>query len=321
MNGRNNSGRAIGVRYRNSSYTKKRVKAIVIICAVVLSLIEITLLIVGNVLRARSEEKHEKPIVNENDAVVEAGSLVPSVNGYAMSLSNVNSGNATLSGYASQARSSGGTALCFAARDSLGKELYTSSLASSMGKQTSSGRVSLRDINNSAGSLRTSAGVNISAFSEKNAVYRSVLLAYDAGICAELYEGGVDDVFIRLTSSDVDSENIEALLNFAQSVKNINSSVVLGIALTSDFFYLTEADTLIDRLSEKYDFLLLDLTKGAPSGANAADYVKKSVDSAQLYVMMYEMRVLLPETDKETTDALITALRAKSIDNWQVYIP
>ena len=321
MNGRNMGGRGMSVRYRNTSYTKKRAKAIVIICAVAFAVIAITLLIVGNVLKARSEDKNERPMGNVNDAVVSAGSDVPSVNGYAISLSRVNSKETTLASYTANARKLGGTAVSFAARDKSGNELYTSSLASSMGKQTGSGRVSLRDINNSAGSLRTSAGVNVSALGENNAVYRSVLLAYDAGICAELYSGGVDDVFIRLTKGKADTNSIEALLNFSDSVKNIDSSVVLGIALTNEFFALEDADTLIDRLSDKYDFLLLDLSGGIPSGKSAEEYVKASVDAAQLYVMMYKMRVLLPDADAGTTEALIAALRAKSIDNWQVYIP
>lgn len=321
MNGRNMGGRGVSVRYRNTSYTKKRVKVIVTISAISLAVIAITLLIVGNVLRANSDQKHEQPLKNENDAVVEAGSDVPSVNGYAMSLSNVNSGETTLNSYMSYARNLGGTAVSFAARDPLGKELYASSLAVSMGNQTGSGRVTLRDIDNRAGSLRTSAGVNVSAFGEKDAIYRSVLLSYDAGICAELYSGGVDDVFIRITEGKIDSDNIESLLNFADSVKNIDSSAVIGIALTNEFFTLVDADTLIDRLSDKYDFLLLDLTVGLGTGDDATEYVRASVDTAQLYVMMYGMRVLLPAGDDVTVEGMVAALRAKSINNWQVYMP
>jgi len=308
----------MGVRYRNSSYAKKRVKVIVIISAVVLALIAIILLVVGNILRANSEDKHEKPMGNENDIAVEAGSDVPSVNGYAMSLSGVNAGEATLNSYVTRAKNLGGDTISFAARDASGNELYSSALARNMGKQ--SGKTTLKDINSRAGSLRVSAGVSVSAFSEKDAVYRSVLLAYDAGICAELFAGGADDVFIRLKNGKVNSESVEALLNFAVSVKNIDASTVLGLALPSEFFSLSDADTLIDSLSEKYDFLLLDLTE-IKSGSDVAEYVKSSVDAAQLYVMMYEMRVLLPEADEETTEAMITALTAKSIDNWQVYIP
>ena len=321
MNGRNMSGRGMSVRYRNTSYTKKRAKVIVIISAVALALIAIALLIVGNILRARSEEKYERPIGDQNDAVVEAGSDVPAVNGYAMSLSNVNSGAVSVNTYVSSARNLGGNAICFAARDASGNELYASSLALSMGKQSGSGRVTLRDIDNRAGSLRTSACVGVSALGEQNSIYRSVLLSYDAGICAELFDGGVDDVFIKLTKGKVESENIETLLNFADSVKNIDSSVVLGIALTNDFFALSDADTLIDRLSEKYDFLLLDLSVDIPSGKDVTEYVKESVDAAQLYVMMYKMRVLLPEADSETAANMVATLKAKSIDNWQVYIP
>ena len=318
MNGRNTGGRALGVRYRNSSYVKKRAKVIVIICAVALALIALTLLIVGNVLRANSVDKHEQPMGNENNTPVDAGSDVPSVNGYAMSLTSVNSGETTINSYVSRAKNLGGDAISFAARDASGSELYSSALARNMGKQT--GNTTVKDINNRAGSLRVSAGVSVSALGEKDAVYRSVLLAYDAGICAELYAGGVDDVFISLTKGKVNSESIEALLNFADSVKNIDSTVVLGLALSNEFFALSDADTLIDRLSEKYDFLLLDLT-GTKTESDVAEYVRKSVDAAQLYVMMYEMRVLLPETDEETTESMLAALKAKSIDNWQVYIP
>ena len=321
MNGRNMGTRPKGVRYRNTSYAKKRAKVIIIIVAVVLAVVALTLLIVGNILRANSEDKHEKPMGNENDTVVDAGSDVPSVNGYAMSLAKVNSGDTAVSTYVTRARNLGGNAISFAARDASGNELYSSELARSMGKQTAgSVKATLRDIDNRAGALRISAGVNVSALGEKSDIYRSVLLAYDAGICAELYAGGADDVFIRITKGSVNSDSAEALMNFAQSVKNIDGTAVLGLALTDEFFGLADADTLIDRLSDKYDFLLLDLTN-VKAGSDVAEYVKSSVDAAQLYVMMYEMRVLLPEADEETTEAMITALTAKSIDNWQVYIP
>ncbi len=322
MNGRNMGGRGAGVRYRNTNYTKKRVKVIVTVSVIVLALIAIVLLIVGNVLRASSEEKKEQPIGNENNTVVDAGSDVPLANGYAMSLSSVISGTNTIDAYVNRARGLGGNVLTFAARDSSGRELYTSSLAASMGKQSGSGRVALRDIESRTGSsLRTSAGVNVLALGESNEIYRSVLLAYDAGICAELYAGGADDVFIRLTAGQISSGNVEELLNLADSVKNINASVVLGIAIPRSFFSLADADTLIDRLSEKYDFLLYDLTDYTASSGDAVEYVRKNVDAAQLYVMMYEMRVLLPLTDDATIANMIAAVRAKSINNWQVYIP
>ena len=58
MNGRNMGTRPKGVRYRNTSYAKKRAKVIIIIVAVVLAVVALTLLIVGNILRANSEDKH-----------------------------------------------------------------------------------------------------------------------------------------------------------------------------------------------------------------------------------------------------------------------
>ena len=322
MNGRNMGGRSMNVRYRNSSYTKKRVKVIVTISALTLAVIAVALLIIGNVLRASSDEKKEQPIGSENDAVIDAGSDVPSANGYSMSLSSVNSGTNTLNTYINRAKGLGGNVLSFAARDTSGRELYSSELAVSMGKQSGSGRVSLRDIERGTGSsLRTSAGVNVSAFGESDAIYRSVLLAYDAGICAELYEGGVDDVFIRLTSGQVNSESIDAVLNFADSVKKINPSVTIGIALGKGFFALADADTLIDRLSDRYDFLLYDLTDYTSASGDAIEYVRSNVDTAQLYIMMYDMRVMIPLAEDAIIADMVAALRSKSIDNWQVYMP
>lgn len=316
------SGRSMGVRYRNSSYTKKRIKAIITIAVIAVAVIGIALLIVGNILRAAAEDKTEMPIGSENDTTVDAGSDVPFANGYSMSLASINSGTNALSTYIGRARGLGGNVITFAARDAGGRELYTSALAASMGKQSGSGRVTLRDINSQAGSsLRISAGVNVSAFGEKDAIYRSVLLAYDAGICAELSAGGADDVFIRLTAGEISSSNIEAVLGFADSVKAIDPNVTLGIALSSKFFSLSDADTLVDRISDKFDLMLYDLTDYTSASGSAVDYVMSKIDSAQLYVMMYDMRVLLPLAADEVIAEMISALRSKSIDNWQVYMP
>lgn len=312
----------MNVRYRRANYTKKRIKVIVAICTVVIVVVALLLLIFGNAFRRASEERKEEILGNENNTPVDITSTVPAANGYALSLSSVNAGTNPLSAYVSRARGLGGDTLSFAARDSSGREIYSSTIAQNTGKQASNvGYVTLRNLDSSAGSLRTSAGVDVKALGTNDRVYRSVLLSYDAGVCAELYLGGVNDVFIRITNGEINESNVRDLIGFVDSVKNIESSAVIGIALPKSFFSVQNADVLIHELSEKFDFMLYDITGYTAADGDMVSYVSSSVDAAQLYIMMYNMRVLIPSTDDATIANMIATLRSKSINNWQVYLP
>lgn len=312
----------LNVRYRRNHYAKKRTKAIVIICISVVAVLAVLLIFLGNVFGNTSDGRKEEILGTENDAVPQTTSTVPNANGYALSLISVNSGANSLSAYVSRARGLGGNTLGFAARDSSGREIYSSTIAQNTGKQAAnSGYTTLRSLQSTAGSLRTSAGVDVKALGTNDAVYRSVLLSYDAGVCAELCLGGVDDVFIRITNGEINEANAESLLGFVDSVKSINPSAVVGLALSQKFFSTQNSDVLIHRFAEKFDFLAYDITGYTTSDGNHVDYVSKCVDVAQLYVMMYNMRVLIPSTDDATIANMIAALRSKSINNWQVYIP
>ncbi len=317
MNGKN-----LNVRYRRQSqlYAKRRIKVIIAISAAVLAVLIAVFLIVGNLWRRKIEEGKNHTLENDTPAT-DVVSTVPSVNGYALSLSGVNAGTNTISAYVNRARGLGGNGLCFAARTSDGKELYSSSLAQSMGKQTaSSGNVTLRNVVNGAGSLNLSAGVDVTAFTESDAVKRSVALAYDAAICAELARGGVDDVFIRLSGvTSLSQTNLDELLRFVDTVKGIESTAKIGVALPKGFFSTQGADVIVDTLSESFDFLLYDITGYTSASGSATSYVSANIDPAQLYIMMYKMRVLLPTGEDSVIAEMVSALGTKSIKNWQVY--
>ena len=312
MNGRN-----LNVRYRRNVYAKTRMKVIAIISAVVLAILLIAFLVVGGMLKNKVDDDRNKG-GEEQPSGVDSPSpeiTVGAVKGYGISLSGVNT--TKISDKATEIQKAGGSNMSFVTRDSSGKELYKSSLAQSMGKQSGSDLIDVSDINSRAANkgLSASAIVPVNAFGKKDNLERATQLFYDAAICAELCREGADDVLIRLDGQKISDSNIEELLRFADWVKGLDAEATIGVAITLDVLEGQGAEVYVGRLVEKFDFMALDLTNEKPWESN------DSGSEMQFYLIMYKMRVLLPDASGSELTLMTDYLKKLGVENWQTVAP
>ena len=286
MNGKN-----LNVRYRKNAYAKTRIKVIAAIFGVVAVVLAILVLIFGGVLKKKVADDRQNAIMNGTQATDTAPEhkKVPSVNGYGINLSGATV--STVAEKLSEISRNGANNISFVVRDAAGNEIYKSALAQSMGKQSDAAYIDIGDIETRAASrgISSSAMVPVYSFSKKDDIERATALFYDASICVEASREGADDVLIKLEGTEITEQNIEELVRLAEWIKDLDSSVVLGISLTRDMLTKKNAETLVAKLWENYDFLSLDLTsmKGGenvvPEGSN---------NEIQFYLLMYKMRVI-----------------------------
>ena len=314
MNGKN-----LNVRYRKNAYAKTRIKVIAAIFGVVAIALVILFLVVGGLLNKKVEDDQVNSAVQGTQSADTSPKkkTVPSVNGYGVNLSG-----ATLSAVnqsLADVSKSGGNNISFLVRDASGSEIYKSALAVSKGRQTGEGYIDIGDIESRATTkgISTSAIVPVYSFAKTNDIERATELFYDASICVEAFREGADDVLIKLEGAEITEKNIEELLRLAGWVKELDENVVLGISLTRSVLTSEKSETLVAKLSESYDFLALDLTsmKGGetvlPEGSN---------NEIQFYMLMYKMRVLLPDLGAEELGAIISEIESMNVNNWQTVV-
>ena len=315
MNGKN-----LNVRYRRNTYAKTRLKVILAIVGGLAAILLILFLAVGGSLKNKVEDnnKNDDPITDAgvDDSLPHRQAL--QVNGYGLSLSGLTQSGA--SDKALEVSKAGGDNISFIARDEAGKELYKSALATDMGKQSSgTSYIDVTDIASRAKnrSLSTSAILPVSSFSKKDDIQRASQLFYDAAICAELYREGASDVLVRLEDTKISEDNIDELLRLAEWVHDLDEEVVLGITVTRKLIESEGAEVMIAKLWEGFDFIALDLTD-----IKSADELSQNSegDEIQFYLLMYKMRVLLPDLSGEELQSVVAALNSMNVDNWQTVV-
>ena len=314
MNGKN-----LNVRYRRNTYARTRLKVILAIVGGLAAILVILFLVIGGSLKNKLDDNNsDTPTTDQAGVPSPERKEAIQVNGYGVSLSGLTSTGA--SEKALEISKAGGNNVSFTVRDEAGKELYKSALAADMGKQTSGAQyIDVTDIVSKAKnrSLSTSAIVPVYSFSKKDDIQRASQLFYDAAICAELYREGASDVLIRLEGTKISENNIDELLRLADWVHDLDGEAVLGITVTRQIIESENAEVIIARLWEKFDFIALDL-----SDLKTADELSQNSegDEIQFYLLMYKMRVLLPDLSGEELESIVSALNAMNVDNWQTVV-
>lgn len=318
MNGKN-----LNVQYRRNSYAKKRIKAIVAITAIVIVALAVIFFIVGKALKNKVDGDNEERSGAATTEVTAplAHAELPSVNGYGISLSGLT--EQAISDKLSEIAELEGNGVNFVARNSSGEEIYSSSVAKNMGKQdTSAGYVSVSDIASRAKSrsLRVSAILPVSAFSVSDDLERSVLLAYDAAVCAELSREGADDVLISLGDTEVTEKIIDELILFAENVKNIDADVLLGISLGRAMLEDEGSEVIVSKLWEAYDFLAYDISK-PEADKDMLTFAEESINAeVHYYLLRYNMRILLPALEGTELENVVGVVKGKGLSNWQTVV-
>ena len=311
MRGRNSSK-----YYRKSSYKKRKLRNILIISAICLVVLFLLFVIFGNRLNKKIDEERAGRDKAQTTAVPQANTAGYAIEAYFVDISS----GADVSAQVKELSSLGVKSVSLKLTDANGNLLIKSELARSLGYQSSSD--SLADLSGVVSratyyGMFTSAVLDLGCISEKDAKQRAVRLAYEASLAVEIAEKGIGDVIVR--ASGADASHTELLIDFARSVKSINDTVVLGVALPESFFYHESSAEDIASLAECFDIIGLDISTTPKDYKNELEYIERVFSESNLkyYVLRYNMRVLLPKTAAEFDDALKVVLQENSIQNWQ----
>jgi hypothetical protein len=274
----------------------------------------------GGMLKNKVDDDHQNDASSQTDNIEpdNTHTNVPSVKGYGVSLDGLSA--SALSDKITQIGKSGGNCVSVVVRSSEGNELYSSSVAQGMGKQSSSnGYVSAETVASRASNkgMRSSALLDVLAFSETDDLERSVHLAYDAAICAELCREGIDDVIINVGDTEINEDNIGELVRFAENVKAIESEAVVGIALSKDMLASEGSEVFVSKLWEAYDLLVLDITDIGEDVDPIASAEEKVSSEIHYYLLRYNMRVMFPSLEADVLDGVVSVLSDKGLSNWQ----
>ncbi len=297
------------MRYRRSVYRKRRIKiiAITVSCAVVV--LALLFVIIGNVLGSRTDgEDSEQSGVDTEQGFVDGHSPVREVRACHVPL---NEDGSSLSGRLSSAVRGGYSDVCFELDTADGKLLYISEIAQSLGKQTS-GATDMRTISSIVSLLDSnrvySIGItHISDFSSDDDLVRSAAAGFYAAQIAEALRAGVDDVLIYV--GDIPTERYGELIGLADQIHRLSPEGNLGLSLPVSVLSGADNSALVDKLWNAFDYLAADLSVQDNTESDTADQIGNELGGMLYYLLRYNMRVLVPNTD----DAALTQRIADAV--------
>ncbi len=300
------------LQYRRQVYRKRKLRLILIILGIVLALLLIGFLIIGNILNNRMEKGDETDSDTLEMPDPNHPSPSSSLNAYPVALKTEDS-----SSFLSRIKSlknKGHTAASVPLNQPNGHLLYRSSLATNLGISAETVSLSGHMTTAEEFGIHISGTFYLSAFSEKDELTRSVILAREAALVAEAILLGVDDVL--LIAPDFGAEHLSEFSRFLSTVRELAPDGTLGLTVSADLLASDEATKLMDTLSKELNFFALDAT-GDESGSSV-EAIETKIQGSLYYLLRYQMRVLLSEGDTDSQRAWIEAVERNGISNWQI---
>lgn len=307
------SGKISSNYRRKNGYKKRRWRYIIIIASLAIVVLFLVFLVVGNLLNKKTNDTDGVNTSKVSSTALAENLAAPySIKGHYIDLNNLSSSLSELS-------KNSETNVSVKLSDDAGKLLYSSPTAQKFGYQSTS--TSLMDLgtlikNVKSYGISANAVITLNGFSEKDAKTRAVILAYEAALVCEISEYGVSDITVRC--SEAATEHIDEILSFADTVKNINGDIKIGIAVKNELLEHPDGALYIDKLARAYTFIAFDLT--ASGEQEYLEFVDNSVSNPnnKYYILRYNMRVLLTySNDPETEKSVQYTIEANSIQNWQ----
>ena len=311
MRGRNSSK-----YYRRNTYKKRKLRNILIISAICLVVLFLLFVLFGNLLNNKLELERVSKDNAQTPAVPIGNTVSYTIEAYPVNLNP----DTDFSERMYELSKRGIRSASLNLSDPQGQLLIHSDIAASLGYQNKDD--SLVDLSSVISKAKyynifSSAIFELQFLSENDAKHRAVVLAYESALAAEIIEMGANEVIVRATGADATNTNL--LIDFADSVKSINDSVVLGVALPVEFFFTESAAENISKLAESFDILGIDVSDIPNDDKDTLEYIESTFAASDLkyYVLRYNMRVLLPQISDEQDEEMRAVLADNSIQNWQ----
>lgn len=317
MNGKNRHK-----KYRKSIYRRRNINAIIIVSIVCLLLFVTAFLIIGNLLKAQSDKRHEYESSDTEttvkDNIQNEKAPVKNISAHPVFLETQGSGN-----FASRLDALTKKGI-FEANVPLntpeGDLLFKSKIAEKIGYPQSNANVTLGKALPAAKTKNVylSGIFYVNAFDQDDPLIRSVELSRDAAIVAEALNAGFDDIV--LIAPQMTEDHIEEAIRFTEDIKALSENGYVGLCISDPILSIDDTQRLsqiIEHLNGKNDFLAIDLSKTDIS--SDVSTVSDSISPNQHYMLMYKIRVLLPrgETD-DIVKEVISEAESNGIKNIQI---
>lgn len=317
MNGKNRHN-----KYRKSVYRRRNVGVIILVTVICLSVVLTAFLLVGNLLHKQSEKRNEaldsSTDTSNNIDLQDEKVPVRNILGHPVLLETQDS--SVFSDRINALTQKGIYEASVPLNMSDGTLLFKSSIANKIGYPVGEAKVTLDKAVQAAKSNKVylSGIFYVTAFESSDPLVRSVELSRASAIIAEALRSGFDDVVViapKLTEA-----HIEEAIRFTDSIKSLTDGGTVGLCVSEDIFSLDDTQHLsqiISKLNSKIDFLAMDVSSEDISDGYSV--MGDKISSMQHYLLMYKMRVLLP--NGETSDALsaiISEAESNGIKNMQI---
>ena len=307
------------LRYKKNVYARRRLRVILWTSVAVAAVLLLLFLVIGNLLHGKVEEDRRED-ADRNDAVQTtpadtlkrppaiAGVPVYLVKEDGSPLSSLNSQYSSLDP-ASKALTvpldKGGSTL-----------LYPSAVAASLGtRPVLSGAASLESMlrgPNERG-FYISVSLTLSECAEEDDLIRSAKMAAAASLVCEALRAGAGDVL--LMAPEAKPEQLGELIALADRVRALMPEAVVGLSISDAILDAPSRDGDLEALAGAFHYLALDLTD--PDGEEPVSYVASRVSGMLFYLLRYQMRVILPPTEGEDYQSLLSILDRNSVHSWQ----
>ena len=317
MNGRNRHN-----KYRRTVYRRRNIGIIIFISSICLILSLTAFIVIGNLLKLRSENSNSSD-TETNQSVQDSDSTddktpAKSIKAYSVLLETQESG--VFADRLDALMQKGISEASIPLNTTEGVLLFKSTIANEISYPTGEAAVTLSKAIPTAKerNIYVSGIFYVNSFKTEDPLIRSVELSVEAALVAEALNAGFDDIVLVIPHM-TDSHADEAI-RFIKNIKAMSEGGAVGLCISENI--LSIEDTLklsqtIDTLDEKIDFLAVDLS--ATDLSEGTEHLSVAISSKQHYLLMYKMRVLLPNSENDDTlRAIISEAESNGIKNIQI---
>ena len=316
------NGKSRHNKYRKSVYRRRNVSAILIIAVICIGVSVTAFLVIGNLLKNQSDKRHESDTqdteISLDSQSTDDKASIKNILAHPVLLETKESGNFASRLDALTEKNVYEASVPLNTPD--GALLFKSLVADKIDLPSGEANVTLENAV-SAATTRTvylSGIFYVNAFKEENALVRAVELSRAAAIVAEALNTGFDDVV--LIAPHISETHIEEAIRFTEDIKSLTDNGTIGLCLSDNILSMEDTQQLsqmVDHLNDNVDFLAVNLSDTDISAG--VDAISEAISAKQHYILMYKMRVILPQG--ETDDILlsiITEAQNNGIKNIQI---
>lgn len=209
-----------------------------------------------------------------------------------------------------------GSSVSLLLRDKAGKLYYSSPVAQTLGGQNvenglrrAEDLIAKLDESNSY----ISVCFALAGHSEEKEAMIDAVHAFENALIGEIAAAGADEILL-CGFDTIDPSQVSMLCAFSESYrKTAASEVPLGLLIPYSFFSLTNANELCRALADHFEFLAVDYTDLSESEEMPlAEAVSARIDTMQMYLSRYSLRVVLNAESSEYESAK-TALKEAAV--------